>query len=625
MVVTPKFFLNQDDEHVIICIKVPYIKISGAEMLVDGSNFSFFCAPYLLKLHFPSCFAENADESPATYDIDNDYGTLTAKLAKKNKGEFFVDLDMLTTLFQTRKVDNLFSAQNLNSVAEIEVLHSENFTEESESSIEEAQQTLLVHKVGYGFNNQYFNVLQNLSEQCLDMFEAFQPEKLSFVERRWYRIVAENKRFDPERYLGDYLDACNDMLYITAMQYIPFWNTYYDSFVRAKIQLTSQKSFNIDQLHEKCFSMIGYTEDENEILVNLKRKEFLISPHTDSSIHAMIIDILLAYCYDYRLTNGEYNVESACNITCLSACLHWLDTPSNFQQHNFLYVIAFTMRRICIYPYLRVWKLGRKVLSDVAKIMFCGKRVLLKCFLHLKSLFEHSDTHYLLNKLFIDDLCIFIQMLLEKDVLALANAFNAAKNVFEQSSGQGKIYAGLNLVALEAHAQSHIQEDDSDVGAAIPSHLLQYDIENSIEPELEYLRQAQRDFAASQVSAIGDSENIAAAAAVQIVQRLQEDKSTSGPQAREVRTVQQEQMGTAAAKTAHMPSKLRSSNNQDRESDDKSGICSVVPSSRKLIEEISSVEFSDGRPELAVEGEAEKRAATALAEDMTRLRVETDP
>lgn len=49
MPVTPRFKVSQTDEAVVVCIKVPHVRVGNAETHVDGQEFSFYCKPYLLR------------------------------------------------------------------------------------------------------------------------------------------------------------------------------------------------------------------------------------------------------------------------------------------------------------------------------------------------------------------------------------------------------------------------------------------------------------------------------------------------------------------------------------------------------------------------------------------------
>ena len=43
----------------------------------------------------------------------------------------------------------------------------------------------------------------------------------------------------------------------------------------------------------------------------------------------------------------------------------------------------------------------RKVLKDVCMVLLLGKRCVLKCLLRIRGIFEHTDSHYMLNKIFL--------------------------------------------------------------------------------------------------------------------------------------------------------------------------------------------------------------------------------
>jgi len=94
---TPTFTCTQDDEFVYLSVRVPWVRVSNMEFLVDDCNFSFYCKPYLLKLVFPGKLIED-ERCKAVYDVNKDNGTITCHLPKQEKGEEFKDLDLLTKL-----------------------------------------------------------------------------------------------------------------------------------------------------------------------------------------------------------------------------------------------------------------------------------------------------------------------------------------------------------------------------------------------------------------------------------------------------------------------------------------------------------------------------------------------
>ena len=99
MPVTPRFSLSQDDEFVHLSIVVPHVRVSAAEVDVDGARVAFFCAPYLLRLTLPGALVDDA-RCRAEYDADAAGGTLNVRVAKAQAGEHFEGLDMVTRLLQ---------------------------------------------------------------------------------------------------------------------------------------------------------------------------------------------------------------------------------------------------------------------------------------------------------------------------------------------------------------------------------------------------------------------------------------------------------------------------------------------------------------------------------------------
>lgn len=69
MVLTPWFTLSQNESFVILVIRIPYVKISNAEFLVEGTRFSFYLKPYLLDLEFKQPLTGEEPEK-ATYNYE---------------------------------------------------------------------------------------------------------------------------------------------------------------------------------------------------------------------------------------------------------------------------------------------------------------------------------------------------------------------------------------------------------------------------------------------------------------------------------------------------------------------------------------------------------------------------
>ena len=50
--ITPKFECRQDHNFVYIHVYVPHVKRTEVELVVDGTEFTFYVKPYFLKLTF---------------------------------------------------------------------------------------------------------------------------------------------------------------------------------------------------------------------------------------------------------------------------------------------------------------------------------------------------------------------------------------------------------------------------------------------------------------------------------------------------------------------------------------------------------------------------------------------
>ena len=71
-------------------------------------------------------------------------------------------------------------------------------------------------------------------------------------------------------------------------------------------------------------------------------------------------------------------------------------------------LIAAFRRSLCI-PLYRNWKLAEQVLKDVLTVLKLGKKVILKCLLQTRKYFIDGENRYILNDLYINDYCVWVQ------------------------------------------------------------------------------------------------------------------------------------------------------------------------------------------------------------------------
>jgi len=327
------------------------------------------------------------------------------------------------------------------------------------------------------------------------MLEIPDPDATPESARRARRVAFEYAAFDAERYLGDFFGAEYDPVYEEALRFVPFWVEQWDAWKAGTVTAgtaTSPKDAAFDAVG-------GFSKDEQEVLrTGLRSREYLVAADSaeERSLLLGLADILFAFCHEWRMTGGEPSVESATNVARLSPTFSWLDRFAEMEEDeeetgdNVGTVIAHCARRSLVYPYLRHWKLTRKTLADVCRVLLLGRRCVLKCLLRLRAVLGRSDCHFALNKLYVDDYCVWVQRQLREEALqAFAARFNDAKNAFEAGADRGKERVELNLPALEAWAEKRVgndddedndeEEDDDDdrgagegAGASIPARLL---------------------------------------------------------------------------------------------------------------------------------------------------------
>jgi len=159
------------------------------------------------------------------------------------------------------------------------------------------------------------------------------------------------------------------------IQYEPRWNEELNLYLNKIKQFSVQDA--IPDTVDFNKDIITFTEDEKEILMRLPNKTYLVQ--NDRKCLLNLVDIIYAYAYDYRITTGEHNVESAWTIGTISSTLAWFESFESIKD----IIIACFRRSIC-YPLYRNFNLVKQVLKDTITIFRLGKRSILKCLLQIK-------------------------------------------------------------------------------------------------------------------------------------------------------------------------------------------------------------------------------------------------
>lgn len=230
--ITPRFTADQSDDFITLIIDAPYVKFSVGEMVLAGTEFTFYCKPYFLKLHFSGEIVENGQEF-ASYCIDKHQFTI--KLPKLNSGEYFQNLDMLTSLMcpkpklQTSnplvevissteasgnsKTDNSSGSSNLSPT--VQKQDHPVITSDSIDCI-----TLHNQATSYGFSKKTHGLFRDRPEESAELVDIPDPDSLTLDERRQLQWELENRDFSPDHYLADLIE--DEQILELVNQELPF-------------------------------------------------------------------------------------------------------------------------------------------------------------------------------------------------------------------------------------------------------------------------------------------------------------------------------------------------------------------------------------------------------------------
>ncbi|KAJ3105471.1 Hsp90 cochaperone shq1 [Phlyctochytrium planicorne] len=490
--ITPLFNTSQDDEFVTVELRCPYVKAREIEFFIDDTEFKFFIAPYFLRLNFPFPIVEDGRES-AKFDIAS--GVVTVKLPKLVKGQHFPDLEMLSKLMIKKPTST--------EKPKIEVFGGSDAMEDGSPEDEddmdwEMHQELPVDDTltgaKYGFNNSYSGFASHIEEIGRDIIDIKDLNTSTFVNRRSARLSIEEAKFNPDYYMCDFI---NDDEISRIMRFKPeSWQalmriqllksnpaapqppqpiqpTTANPVPNPLIQtisagdITPPSSFVVDPAptvvleatpqivyeeppsntnldFESNFGLVKdswleFTAKEREDIVALPLKEFIVD--NPKVVYLGLVDLVFAYCYDVRTTDGEHNVESSWTVAKLSPTLSCFENFSSLRE-----VVIACIRRSLIFPLYRNWGLAKRVLEDTAIIFKLGRRAILKCLLAMRSIFRKDDDCYIFDRLFLEDYCIWCQVgCSDKAIKSLASELNHLAVQKEE--------VGLDLVNIEETAK----------------------------------------------------------------------------------------------------------------------------------------------------------------------------
>uniref|UniRef100_A0A6T6C5W4 CS domain-containing protein n=1 Tax=Compsopogon caeruleus TaxID=31354 RepID=A0A6T6C5W4_9RHOD len=378
--ITPLFRCDQTAEAVEISVKLPYIRAKDVEFQIDdGCEVMIYVKPYFLRLRLPGEIDPDEADGPTDASYDLESGWLRLKLRKARVGQEFPGLELLSRLLvsssqkdkrlgQSRRIQVLGSTSEGTEAEEEEEVH----TGDNENDVINGLARLGLqdsHK-RYGFAERYSRVFEGRQEDLSEILENPDPDEIPRGERSAMRELRELARFSEDHYCADFAET--------------------EEVVKPLLEFQDEVSSG------------SFDDDELRMLVTLPGYSFF--PDVDNVALNDLANILFAYCYDRRTTLGESTVESSWTITMISPTLAWLESFSRLETSL---VAAF--RRSLVYPLYRHFSLSQKVLEDCRQLFRAGPGTVLRALLHMKSMFESSESRFVLSTIFLIDYCIWIQ------------------------------------------------------------------------------------------------------------------------------------------------------------------------------------------------------------------------
>jgi len=299
----------------------------------------------------------------------------------------------------------------------------------------------LFNQKRFGFNSLYYGIFDGLTSLDLEeIIDNLDPNTNNLEQIKLLRETKEDENFDIDHYIGDFITFPEESEIPQFLEYISWWDIAYKNKSEKKIKNTKpNENLNIETLINKIQEqletiqisendqkinintqsitkfekqniseeLIPFSSEELEEMIKLPRKEYIIEDERDTLLG--LLDIIFSYAYNHRTSLGENTVESGWNIVKVSPTLSWFDKFISPKE-----VIVSCIRRTLIYPLYRYWDLSIKIFEDVKKIFKLGKRAIMRALLDTRKILIFSQYHHYLNKIYVEDYCIWVQKVQKK-------------------------------------------------------------------------------------------------------------------------------------------------------------------------------------------------------------------
>ena len=397
--ITPRFTITQSDSALTVTIYAPFTNVADTEVFMEERDFRFFSKPYFLRLHLPGEVHET-DAAAAKYDADTRSFVVT--VPKKNKGEVFRGLDMLTELLRPRddggaaaagieEVGGGYSAPGEEDEEEIDWY----FEQQIPEGEDEKSKLGAGGGDGYGFAFAQSGVFSRLREEAAEILDVKNPDELTAAQRREVRTEMESACFDPDHYLCDLFES--------------------DEVLR----LAGNKSLWRKVLDREVAEEAAFSDKDRERMMALPKRVPLVEKADLNSVYFGLVDILFGCCYDARVNEGERCAESAWNVAKLSPTLSCCERHASLRE-----CVAASVRRSLCFPLYRHFGLALAVLGDVAAVLRLGRAAVVGQLLEAAALMADEGRH-VLNQLYLEPYAAWAQRVDERRLQSLAEAVEA--------------------------------------------------------------------------------------------------------------------------------------------------------------------------------------------------------
>lgn len=169
---------------------------------------------------------------------------------------------------------------------------------------------------------------------------------------------------------------------------------------KSKQKLTLNDLFSNEDQH-KLIHISKYLQNKN---VKLADFEDLTWAETNRTL-LQIFDLVMAFCFDFRINELESGPESNWTMSKISPSLSYYVEYSSAAR-----LVQDVVRRIQLYPLVRSKELGIEAFIDAKSLFFYDRLLVLKALVEILKIFEKDSPYYLFNNLFVRPFIYFIQI-----------------------------------------------------------------------------------------------------------------------------------------------------------------------------------------------------------------------